>query len=79
MAILYVDCAPEMALKNGHVLLTIPSGEDGHAFLLTRHAARILQMRVSRALDDLDDAEANSEPAPLPFVRHRKRKPAREG
>jgi hypothetical protein len=65
MAILYVDGAPETALKNGHVLLTIPSGEDSHTFLITRHAARILERRVFQALDDLDDAEADFEPTPL--------------
>jgi hypothetical protein len=65
MAILYVDGAPETALKNGHVLLTIHSGEDGHTFLITRHAARILQMRVFKALDSLDDADADFEPVPL--------------
>jgi hypothetical protein len=65
MAILYVDGAPETALKNGHVLLTIASGGDSHTFLITRHAARFLERRVFQALDDLDGAETDFEPTPL--------------
>lgn len=65
MAIVYVDGGAETAVKNGHVLLTLVSGEDRQTFLLTRHAARFLAQRVYRTLDELDDAEADFAPTPL--------------